>query len=125
VNTLDQLYQRSQREIEAHIGVAALCQPLGDLNEPTHYRLIVIDAVTLLASMRFWAQLDGKDDQAIREIFESPDPAAGLKEAGRQLEESGTPEELTASGLLTKFADERRPEEPELMEVITTALRAL
>jgi hypothetical protein len=53
-----------------------------DLNAPVHDHIVILKAIQLLAGMRLWGQLNDKDDQAIREIFEARDPAPALKGRG-------------------------------------------
>ena len=67
VNRLDQLFARSQREIETHaVEIAA--------TETGRY--YIDEAAHLLAGLRLWAQTQYRSDRVLREILESGDVAA-------------------------------------------------
>ena len=76
MSRLDQLFARSQREIEAHaVEIAA--------TETGRY--YIDEAARLLAGLRMWAQAQYRSDRVIREILEAGDATAlqgwGLPEA--------------------------------------------
>jgi len=80
VSRLDQLFARSQREIEAHaVEIAA--------TETGRY--YIDEAARLLAGLRMWAQAQYRSDQVIREILEAGD-ATALQEVARELREINT-----------------------------------
>ncbi len=82
MNRLDQLFARSQREIEAHATEVAATE-IG--------RNYIDEAAHLLAGLRLWAQCQYRSDQVIREILETADPTA-LQNAARKLRNMKTQE---------------------------------
>jgi hypothetical protein len=87
VNRLDQLFARSQREIEAHaVEIAA--------TETGRY--YIDEAAHLLAGLRMWAQAQYRSDQAVREILEAGDPTA-LQQVARELRRMDTRDAKVAS----------------------------
>ncbi len=82
MNRLDQLFARSQREIEAHATEVAATE-IG--------RNYIDEAAHLLAGLRLWAQSQYRSDQVIREILETADPTA-LQNAARKLRNMKTQE---------------------------------
>ena len=112
MDRLDQLFARSQREIEAH---------MGDLARTETGSYFLDEAAHLLAAVRLWAQSQFRTDQVVREILEAADVVA-LNGIARQLEEFGTPEGRTAGKSVALIAN--RPS-GELMAIAGYALRAL
>ena len=82
MNRLDQLFARSQREIEAQATEVAATE-IG--------RNYIDEAAHLLAGLRLWAQSQYRSDQVIREILETADPTA-LQNAARKLRNMKTQE---------------------------------
>jgi hypothetical protein len=112
VNRLDQLFARSQREIEAHaVEIAA--------TETGRY--FIDEAAHLLAGLRMWAQAQLRSDQVLREILEAGD-ATALHEVARELREMKTRESKAASWSVEAIA--KWPAE-QLAAVSSYALRAL
>jgi hypothetical protein len=112
VSRLDQLFARSQREIEAHaVEIAATETGRYDIDE----------AARLLAGLRMWAQAQYRSDQVIREILEAGD-ATALQEVARELREIKTREAAVAGCSIEAIA--KWPAE-QLMAVACYALRAL
>jgi len=112
VNRLDQLFARSQREIEAHAVEIA--------NTETG-RYLIDEAAHLLAGLRMWAQAQYRSDRVIREILEAGD-ATALQEVARDLRVMKTREATVASWSIEALA--KWPAE-QLMAVSSYALRAL
>ena len=112
MNRLDQLFARSQREIEAHaVEIAA--------TETGRY--YIDEAAHLLAGLRLWAQAKYRSDQVVREILEAGD-ATALLEVARELRLMKTRECQVASWSVEAIA--KWPAE-QLAAVSSYALRAL
>jgi hypothetical protein len=112
VDRLDQLFARSQREIEAHAEVSA---------DTETGRYFINEAAQLLAALRLWAQSQRRSEQAVREILEAGDVVA-LRDAGRELWELGTKDSKAASWSVQAIA--KRPSE-QFQAIASYALRAL
>jgi hypothetical protein len=112
MDRLDQLRARSEHEIEAHAG---------DLHGTYPGRYLLYEAAELLASLRLWAQVQDRTDEAAREVLEAVDGFA-LLDVARELQATGTPEGQIAGRSLVAIAG--RPSR-ELMAVARYALRAL
>jgi hypothetical protein len=112
VNRLDQLFARSQREIEAHAT---------EVTGTETGRYYIDEAAHLLAGLRLWAQSQYRSDQVIREILEAADPRA-LQNVARELRTMKTREAMVASWSVEAIA--KWPAE-QLMAVASYALRAL
>jgi hypothetical protein len=112
VNRLDQLFARSQREIEAHaVEIAA--------TETGRY--YIDEAAHLLAGLRMWAQAQYRSDQVVREILEAGDPTA-LQQVARELRRMDTRDAKVASWSVEAIA--KWPAE-QLAAVSSYVLRAL
>jgi hypothetical protein len=112
VDRLDQLFARSQREIEAHTN---------DLSATETGRYLIDEAAQLLAALRLWAQSRYRSDQVVREILETADPVA-LQNAAHELREMRGLEARAASGTLMTMA---RLPSAQLKAIASYALRAL
>ena len=112
MDRLDQLFARSQREIEAH-------SPSLTSTETGSYFLD--EASGLLAALRLWAQIQYRTDQVVREVLEAANEVL-LNGVARELQETGTPEGRTAGWMIRKMAS--RPA-GELTVVASYALQAL
>jgi hypothetical protein len=112
VNRLDQLFARSQREIEAHAV---------ELTATETGRYLIDEAAHLLAGLRMWTQAQYRSDQVVREILEAGD-ATALTEVARDLRVMKTREATAASWSIEAIA--KWPAE-QLMAVSSYALRAL
>jgi hypothetical protein len=112
VDRLDQLFARSQREIEAHT------DELGDTETGRYF---IDEAAHLLAALRLWAQSQYRSDQVVREILESVDVVA-LQDVAHELRELGGRDPRTASGTVATMA---RMPSGQLLAIASYALRAL
>lgn len=112
MDRLDQLFARSLREIEAHVGELAQTETGG---------FLINEAAQLLAALRLWAQTQYRSDQAVRDILEAVDDVVfhGVADDLRAL---GGRDARAASG--TVAATMRLPRE-QLMAIASYALRAL
>jgi hypothetical protein len=112
VDRLDQLFARSQREIEAHSS---------ELGETDTGRYFITQAAQLLAALRLWAQSQYRSDQVVREMLETVDVVA-LEGVVTELRAIGGVEARTAgatvAGMLTLPTG-------QLMAIASCALRAL
>ena len=112
MNRLDQLFTRSQREIEAH-AVELAATEAG--------RYYIDEAAHLLAGLRMWAQAQYRSDQVVREILEASD-ATALEQVARELRLMKNREATVASCSVEAIA--KWPVE-QLTAVSSYALRAL
>ena len=112
MNRLQQLFARSQREIEAHATEVAATET---------GRYYIDEAAHLLAGLRLWAQGQYRSDQVIREILKTADPTA-LQDVARELPKMKTRDAMVAARSVEAIA--KWPEE-QLMAVASYALRAL
>jgi hypothetical protein len=112
VDRLDQLFARSQREIESHTG---------ELDDAETGRYFIDEAAQLLAALRLWAQAQHRSDQVVRDILETGDVVA-LKDVARELWELGTKDSKVASWSVQAMA--KRPS-GQLAAISSYALRAL
>jgi hypothetical protein len=112
VDRLDQLFARSQREIESHTG---------ELDDAETGRYFIDEAAQLLAALRLWAQAQHRSDQVVRDILETGDVVA-LKDVARELWELGTKDSRVASWSVQAMA--KRPS-GQLAAISSYALRAL
>jgi hypothetical protein len=112
VNRLDQLFARSQREIEAHALEIAVTE-IG--------RYYIIEAAHLLAALRLWAQNNYGTELSVREILETLD-AAALRDVASQLRGMEGRGAKTASATVSAMA-ELPPS--HLQAISSYALRAL
>ena len=87
MDRLDQLFARSKREIEAHIG------ELGDTGTGRYF---IDEAAQLLSALRLWAQSQYRSDHVVRDILEASDVVA-LREVAQELRQMGTADAETAS----------------------------
>jgi hypothetical protein len=112
VDRLDQLFARSQREIEAHSD---------DLGDTETGRYFIDEAAHLLAALRLWAQNQYRSDQVVKDILEKVDVVA-LRAVARELREMTGRDAKTASGtvaMMTKMPS------GQLLAIASYALRAL
>jgi hypothetical protein len=112
VDRLDQLFARSQREIEAH------SDELGDTETGRYF---IDEAAHLLAALRLWAQNQYRSDQVVRDILENIDVAA-LRDVAHQLREMEGSDAKTAGGTVAMMT---RMPRGQLMATASYALRAL
>ena len=80
VDRLDELFARSQREIEAHTD---------ELADTETGRYFIDEASQLFAALRLWAQSQYRTDQVVRDILEAGD-AVALHDVARQLRGMGS-----------------------------------
>jgi hypothetical protein len=103
VDRLDQLFARSQREIEAHT------DELGDTGTGRYF---IDEAAQLLAALRLWAQSQYRSDRVVRDMLEAGDVVA-LRKVAHELGQMGTADAETASwtiaGMTNKSSGELRP----------------
>ena len=112
MNRLDQLFARSQREIEAHATEVAATET---------GRYYIDEAAHLLAGLRLWAQSQYRSDQVIREILEAADPTT-LQNVARELRNMKTREGMVASWSVEAIA---KWPAAQLVAVASYVLRAL
>jgi hypothetical protein len=112
VDRLDQLFARSQREIEAHSS---------ELAETETGRYFITEAAQPLATLRLWAQSQYRSDQVVREMLETVDVVA-LDQVATELRAIGGPEAKTASGTVAGMLTLPTG---QLMAIASCALRAL
>ena len=112
MNHLDQLFTRSQREIEAHAAELAATET---------GRYYIDEAAHLLAGLRMWAQAQYRSDQVVREILEAGD-ATALEQVARELRLMKNREATAASWSVEAIA--KWPAE-QLTAVSSYAPRAL
>jgi hypothetical protein len=94
VDRLDQLFARSQREIQAHTD---------DLGDTETGRYFIDEAAHLLAALRLWAQSQYRSDQVVREILDGAELAV-LGEVAYQLREIGGHDAKAASAAIAGMA---------------------
>ena len=112
MDRLDQLFARSQREIEAHAS---------ELADTETGRYFITEAAQLLAALRLWAQIQYRSDQAVREILETVHLVM-LSKVAAELHAVGGRDGRTASGTILGML--RLPPE-QVMAIASCALRAL
>jgi hypothetical protein len=112
VDRLDQLFARSQREIEAHTD---------ELGETETGRYFIDEAAHLLAALRLWAQRQYRSDQVVREILETVE-AETLQDVAHELREMAGRDARTASGTVAAMA---KLPSGQLQAIASYALRAL
>jgi hypothetical protein len=112
VDRLDQLFARSQREIEAHSS---------ELAETETGRYFITEAAQLLAALRLWAQSQYRSDQVVRAMFETVDVVA-LQGVVTELRASGGVEARTAAGTVAGMLTLPTG---QLMAIASCARRAL
>jgi hypothetical protein len=112
VDRLDQLFARSLREIQAHVGDPAQTETGG---------FLINEAAQLLAALRLWAQTQYRSDQAVRDMLEALDEAA-LERVAADLRALSNTDARAAGETVT--ATMRLPRK-QLMAIASYALRAL
>ena len=109
---MDQLFARSQREIEAHT------DELGDTGTGRYF---IDEAAQLLSALRLWAQNQYRSDRVVRDMLEAGDVVA-LRKVAHELRQFGTADAETASWTIAGMTNKSSG---ELMAIATYALRAL
>jgi hypothetical protein len=112
VDRLDQLFARSEREIEAH------ADELGDTETGRYF---IDEAAQLLAALRLWAQSQDRTDHPVRGILEHADVVA-LHHMAQDLRALHTRDGQTAGWAVAGITNRSSG---ELMAVAAYALRAL